>query len=57
MTDKKITDYAIYDMSGKLLRKNRFTNEISFTELIKGGYILVLYENSSLIYKITIIKK
>lgn len=56
-TDKKITDYAIYDMSGKQLRKNKFNKEISFKELIKGACILVLYENNSLTYKRTIIKK
>jgi len=46
LTNQKF-DYAIYDLSGKELAKGHLTSsEIALYKLIKGSYVLTIYNNS-----------
>ncbi|MFZ4928665.1 reprolysin-like metallopeptidase [Chryseobacterium sp. Mn2064] len=57
-SDEKITDYEIYDASGRLMESNTMSNSvINFTKFKTGVYILKLLNNKTLIHQSKVIKK
>ncbi|NIF06993.1 T9SS type A sorting domain-containing protein [Chryseobacterium sp. Tr-659] len=58
ITDKQITHYEIYDMSGRnLTDKQKYSGKISFTAYSSGSYIIRFFNKENLVYQTTIIKK
>lgn len=58
MSQKTATYFEIIDVSGRIISKNTITdNSINFRGVVKGVYILKLYNQKSLIYQTKIIKK
>lgn len=57
-SDEKITQYEIYDASGRLMESSTMNNSvINFTKFKTGVYVLKLLNNKTLIHQSKIIKK
>lgn len=57
-SDEKITQYEIYDASGRLMESNTMNNSaINFTKFKTGVYMLKLLNNKTLIHQSKVIKK
>nr|WP_315028398.1 M12 family metallo-peptidase [uncultured Chryseobacterium sp.] len=57
-SDEKITNYEIYDASGRLMEANVLNNsEINFSKFKTGVYMLKLLNNKTLITQSKVIKK
>lgn len=58
ITNRKITDYEVFDASGRIiLSKTKFQKNINFTGITPGSYIVRLFDGNQVVYQTVVIKK
>ncbi|KMQ58713.1 hypothetical protein ACM46_22095 [Chryseobacterium angstadtii] len=58
ITQKNITHYELYDMSGRnITGRQKYSGSINFTPYSSGSYVIRLFDKEELIHQATVIKK